>query len=109
MARETKVILTDDLDGSADARTVEFGLDQTNYEIELSQENEQALREALAPYIAKARKAAAKRGPGRPRTSAAQNSELTAQIRSWAKEQNMEVSERGRIPKAVIEAYHAAH
>jgi len=33
----------------------------------------------------------------------------TAAIRTWARDNGHEVSERGRIPKAVVEAYHSAH
>ena len=39
MATKTSVIITDDLDGSADAETVSFGIDGTNYEIDLGARN----------------------------------------------------------------------
>ena len=39
MAREIRVILTDDIDGSADARAVEFSLDKAAYTIDLSEAN----------------------------------------------------------------------
>jgi hypothetical protein len=35
--------------------------------------------------------------------------EETATIRAWARENGHEVSERGRIPKAVVQAYQSAH
>ena len=112
MAREMKVILTDDIDGSEAAETVRFALDQGTYEIELSSENAEKLRAALAPYIAKGRRVAAtqRAGGSRPRRGAgAQNSNLNAKIREWAKEQGKKVSERGRISQAIIDEYHAAH
>ncbi|WAL39092.1 Lsr2 family protein [Brevibacterium sp. BRM-1] len=110
MARETKVVLTDDIDGTDAAETVSFALDQTAYEIELSSENAQKLRDVLAPYTAKARRVA---GGGRTvRRSAgggANSSKVTAKIRTWAKENGYDVSDRGRISYPIVEAYRAAH
>ena len=49
--RTTKVIFVDDIDGSEDdVRSVTFGLDGREYEIDLSATNATALEEALAPY-----------------------------------------------------------
>jgi hypothetical protein len=39
MARNVSVMITDDLDGSAGAQTVAFGLDGVSYEIDLVQPN----------------------------------------------------------------------
>jgi hypothetical protein len=36
------------------------------------------------------------------------NREETAAIREWAREHGHQVSDRGRIPKSIIEAYQAA-
>ena len=54
MARQTTVTVTDDLDGSANAKEVSFGLDGTSWTIDLSAKNRAALEKALKPYIAKA-------------------------------------------------------
>ncbi|WP_291797538.1 Lsr2 family protein [Brevibacterium sp.] len=112
MAREMKVVLTDDIDGSEAAETVRFGIDQGTYEIELSSENAEKLRGVLAPYIAKGRRVAASSRPARARRSsgaAAGSGNLNAKIREWAKENGIEVSERGRIAQSVIDSYHQAH
>lgn len=110
MAREMKIVLTDDIDGSEAAETIRFALDQGTYEIELSEENAEKLRSALAPYIAKARRVAANPGrASRPRSGSTQSSNLNAKIRAWAKEQGKKVSERGRISQSIIDEYHAAH
>ena len=117
MAQKTTVHLVDDIDGSEADETVSFGLDGTNYEIDLSSEHASALRDALAQYVGAARKAggsggAARRGSGGGRRSSGSSSsdrQRTADIRQWAREQGMEVNERGRIPSRVIEAYDAAH
>lgn len=110
MAREMKVVLTDDIDGTEATETVRFGLDQGTYEIELSDENAERLRAAFAPYVAKARRVAATQRAARPRrSSGGQDSNLNAKIREWAKGEGKQVSERGRISQAIIDEYHAAH
>jgi hypothetical protein len=40
------------------------------------------------------------------RTTGAPN---TADIREWARKKGLDVSERGRIPATIIDAYNAAH
>ena len=57
---------TDDLDGSQASGSVAFGLDGREYTIDLSDENAARLRDALAPYVAAARRV----GRGRGRTTA---------------------------------------
>ena len=54
MARQIRVFLTDDIDGSDADRTVEFSLGSASYSIDLSDANAAKLEEALAPFIAKA-------------------------------------------------------
>jgi hypothetical protein len=65
--KRTVTVLTDDLDGTPDAETVTFSLNGTRYELELSTENQQAMRDALAPYVQHARKVG--KGSGRKRSS----------------------------------------
>ena len=114
MAQQKTVRFIDDLDGSDASGTFDFALDGRQYQIDLSEENAAKLRDALAPFIGAARKAGG-RGSGRAsrQTAAAEkparsNREETAAIRQWARENGHQVSERGRIPKSVIEAYQAA-
>ena len=109
MAQTVKIILEDDLDGGPAEETVRFGLDGTQYEIDLSEENAGRLREAMNPFISKARRAQGK--PSRaaaPKASSGGNPE-TAKIRAWAKENGYTVSDRGRIHKDVQQAYFAAN
>ena len=110
MAQIKEVRLVDDLSGDAADETIEFGLDGRNYEIDLSDDNAKKLRDVLADYVAAARRAAA---PARRR--AASNSaarrpsvdrEQNQAIREWARKRGMKVSDRGRIPAEVLEAYH---
>ena len=106
MAQKITVTLEDDLDGGPADQTVRFGLDGTEYEIDLSARNATAFREQLAPFTDRARKAG--RGPGsRPGRSASAR-EHSSSIRVWARGQGIAVSDRGRIPASVIEQYQAA-
>ncbi len=111
MAKQVITLLTDDLDGGEADRTVEFGLDGVNYTIDLSEKNAGKLRKALNPYLNVATRVgrgggearAARRGaaPGTGRASRDENQK----IREWAAKNGYEVSERGRIPSSIVEAY----
>jgi hypothetical protein len=117
MAQKTTVQLVDDIDGSEAAESVSFALDGTEYEIDLSGEHAEQLRESLSRYIVAARRAGGdgtgrrggRRGSGASSSPSSSDRQRTAQIRQWAREQGMEVNERGRIPKQVVQAYDAAH
>ena len=106
MAQRVQIILEDDFDGGEADETVAFGLDGSDYEIDLSTQNAAKLRDALAPWVASARKT----GGRRSRRSARQASGPgSAEIRAWAQENGMQVSARGRVPAEVREAYAKAH
>ena len=100
------VELEDDLDGGPAEETLRFGLGGSEYEIDLSKKNASAFRRQIAPYIEHARKA----GSGQRRRAArpASSRERSGDIRAWAKDQGIPVSERGRIPASVVEQYEAA-
>jgi hypothetical protein len=107
MAQRVQIILEDDFDGGEADETVGFGLDGTDYEIDLSSANASKLRDALAPWVASARKAS---GGRRSRRAARQPSGPgSAEIRAWAQENGMQVSARGRVPAEIREAYAKAH
>ena len=124
MARRIVHQLVDDLDGTVlevgSGETVLFSLDGTAYEIDLTDDNAAALRAALGPYISAARsvsaRAAAPRGTasaggsaGGPRRQKRAGQRDYAPVRAWAAENGYTLSERGRVPAAVLEAYDAAH
>jgi nucleoid-associated protein Lsr2 len=119
MAQQVNVKLVDDLDGSDAAGTISFGLDGRAYEIDLSDENADALRDSLASFIAAARKSGGSAAAPRSRTQKMTtisgpaprplDREQTAAIRAWARQNGHHVSDRGRIAKTVVEAFQAAH
>ena len=57
MAQKVQTLFVDDIDGSPAEGTVRFGLDGTEYEIDLNPTNAEALRHALAPFVKAGRRA----------------------------------------------------
>lgn len=106
MAQRVTVALEDDLDGGPADETVRFGFGGAAYEIDLTNKNARAFRQQLTPFIEHARKA----GRAQPRRSVrtAASRQRTGDIRVWAKDHGIAVSERGRIPARVIEQYETA-
>lgn len=114
MAQKTVVTLIDDLDGtsSGSIQTVEFGLDGVTYEIDLNDGNAGKLRDHLEGFIGSARRTGGrvKRGlatNGARPAGSGRSREQTQAIREWAKRNNWEISDRGRIPAEIIEAFEA--
>jgi hypothetical protein len=123
MATVTRTYLVDDLDGSQeDVENVLLALDGTNYEIDLSASNAGKLRDKLERFVAAAspaktasKSAPTRRGPGGKAATSAKaapvpsNRDQVQAIREWAKSAGFEVSSRGRISKAIQDAFDAAH
>ncbi|AUS78552.1 Lsr2 family protein [Actinoalloteichus sp. AHMU CJ021] len=116
MAQKVTVTLVDDLDGSEAEETVDFALDGVAYQIDLSSNNASQLRDALASYVQGARRSGGRRrSAGRAPAGRSNGSTTTADreqnqaIREWARKRGMEVSDRGRIPAEVLEAYNKAN
>ena len=106
MAQRVSVELEDDLDGGPADETLRFGLGGMEYEIDLSKKNASKFRRQLAPYIEHARKAG--RGQRRRPARTTSSRERSGDIRAWAKDHGIAVSERGRIPASVVQQYEAA-
>src|SRR6516225_1807535 len=98
VAQKIQTLFTDDLDGSEAEGTVRFGLDGTEYEIDLNAGHAQALRDALARYVRAARRAGGgTRWPARGgRRAPASGPDGT------------EVKDRGRVPADVVARFNAA-
>jgi hypothetical protein len=114
VAQKVQILLVDDIDGGEASETVEFGLDGVTYEIDLSEENAQALRNLLAPYQAEARKVGGRRRSGSGGRSSRGRGESNgepsaAEVREWARAHGHDVPDRGRVSAEVKEAFAAAH
>ncbi|MFD9960045.1 Lsr2 family protein [Amycolatopsis sp. NPDC058986] len=118
MAQKVLVQVLDDIDGSEADQTVPFSLDGVDYEIDLSQDNAEELRDLLAQFVSAGRRV----GGRKVRSTVAQSPgsvsgggsvspedrERSRAIRAWALENGFEISDRGRMPREVIEAFEAA-
>src|SRR5690349_12112876 len=99
MARKTvtTTTYTDDLDGSKAEGTVSFGFEGVNYEIDLSKSNARALERAMALYVGHARKVRNTRTRTSGRRGGGSSGHDLAAVREWAKSNDYEVSQRGRV------------
>ena len=121
MAQRTVVQLTDDLDGTeirdGKGETLSFALDRQGYEIDLTDKNAKAMREAFQKYISAARRAsggAGTRASGRGRRAASGSSGPARDydpkaVREWASSQGIEVSQRGRVSADLVAKFQAAN
>lgn len=108
--------LIDDIDGSeipeGSGERVEFSFRGVDYHIDLSTANVTKLEKAIKPYIEAAAKVRGSRGR-RPKSSSVASApsakEQLAAIRTWARKNGYDVSDRGRIKAEVVEAFEAAH
>lgn len=120
MAQKVQVMLVCDLheEEVEGVETVAFSVDGGSYEIDVCEEHAEELREAFAPFVGAARRAG--RAPVAPAqrrargakaggSSAGAGRERVQEIREWARANGHTVSERGRLPGAVVAAYEAAH
>jgi Lsr2 len=112
VAQHVETRLVDDLDGSEADETVTFALAGRQYEIDLSGENAAKLRDSLASFVAAARRSGGRQRPttttrtgARAASAVASDREHTAAVREWARQNGHEISDRGRIPNSVLEAY----
>jgi hypothetical protein len=109
MAQKVQVLLVDDIDGGTADETVTFALDGVSYEIDLTTQHAAELRDALGTWVGHARKVGGRRAPGRASNGgAAHRSTDAGAVREWAKSAGYTVSDRGRIPAEIREAYDAA-
>jgi nucleoid-associated protein Lsr2 len=106
VAQKVTVVLEDDLTGGPAEETIRFAFEGTDYEIDLNAKNAAKFRKQLAPYLEHARRVGRAQGRRPGRTAAGR--QRSGDIRAWAKEHGVAVSERGRIPASVVEQYHAA-
>lgn len=91
--------------------TVSFVVDGVGYEVDLTPSERKQFEDAMAPYVAIARRAT---GPGRRSPSSSSSSSSGSgvdakAVRAWAQEQGLDVPARGRVPASIIEAYQSAH
>lgn len=119
MAQKVHVEVLDDIDGSEASETVLFSLDGVSYEIDLSEENAEALRGEFERYVQAGRRVGGRRARsalgnaagagGRSSGEERGNSrEYNQAVREWAAANGHDVAERGRLSGELVAAYEAA-
>lgn len=113
MAQRVVTILSSDISGEeipdGQGETVSFAVDGTTYEIDLTAKEADEFRASLKKYIKAGRRATLRYSAPRSTSGSGRTPEELAHIRTWAKENGHEVSERGRIKKEILEAFDAAN
>jgi hypothetical protein len=108
MAQRVQTLFIDDIDGGEAEGTVRFGLDGSAYEIDLSAAHREELKATLERYIRHGRKVGGTvRRSTRTVRPGVDRIDTTA-VRTWAKEQGIEVKERGRVPADIVAKYRQA-
>lgn len=110
MAQKVETVFIDDLDGSKADTTIRFGLDGTDFEIDLNTTHADELRKAAQRYIQAGRKVSNARRSTRStsRRSTTSSGASSSEVREWAKSEGYEVKERGRIPAELVVKFQAA-
>jgi nucleoid-associated protein Lsr2 len=105
VAQKIQTLFIDDIDGGEADGTVRFGLDGTDYEIDLNAEHSQDLRNVLANYVPHARKVGGTTRRGAARGNRRASTVDTVAVRAWAREQGIGIKDRGRVPADVVARY----
>lgn len=106
MAEKVQRVIIDDLDGSEADQTVTFGLDGVVYQIDLTDEHAESLRSHLTEFVDKARRVGGRKMAAK--RIAEIDGESASIIRQWARENGMDVPDRGRVSREIVQAYHNA-
>ena len=114
MAKKQIVQFIDDIDGKVleEFETVRWSLDGKQYEFDTSPKHAQQFRDSLEKYVEASRAVNGRRGARRAAASGnggTRSKEQTQAMRDWANNNGFTVSNRGRIPIEVVEAFEAAH
>jgi len=113
MASKVLTLYVDDLTGTeipeGQGGPVTFALDGHEYEIDLSTENADKMRDALNKYVGAARRLTRHTSSRRSSSGGGRSEsdrERARTIREWAVEHgHMKPESRGRIPHAIVEMY----
>lgn len=103
----TRTILVDDIDGTDADLTIAFVINGDAYTLDLSKANSEKFYRDIEPYIKAAR------NRKRKKMSIVQGEVIAVEqrsaIREWAKKKGYGISDRGRIPMDIIEAFNKEH
>ncbi|HVF04475.1 MAG TPA: Lsr2 family protein [Frankiaceae bacterium] len=114
MAQKVQVLLVCDVceGGKPGSETIGFGVDGSQYEIDLCDKHAKNLRDSVAQFVGAARRASTggrSGSRGGRRSSGGGDRQRTQEIRAWARTKGIKVSERGRLSSDIVAKYEAAH
>ncbi len=102
--------LVDDLDGTVledgQGKQITFSVEGRAYEIDLSDRNADKFYSAIAPFVDAARSVPAVRHHSRRSRAPRRSSDVDlGAVREWARANGHTVSDRGRVPASILDAY----
>lgn len=106
--KKTHVVLVDDIDGTPAKDTVTFTFQGVTYEIDLSEEHISEMTADFEKWISSSRRIGGRAIRGSRVASSAPLSRA-GEIRAWATENGIQVSDRGRIPANIVAKFEKAH
>lgn len=119
MARKEEVVVTwtDDLDGTVltadELVEVHFAHNGDEWTLDLSEKNAKKLSDFLEPYMAAGRPVGRAASPAKRKKASLGNRDLSGRdltaVRKWASENGHTVSDRGRVPQNILNAYDEAN
>jgi hypothetical protein len=111
MAQRRVTVFVDDLTGKElapdQAETIKFSLDGVEYELDTDIKAAERIRKALSRYVTAGRRVQSRGARSRP-TSRQRVAPDPRAVRAWAAANKIQLSNRGRIPAAVVAQFHAA-
>lgn len=111
MAQRVQTLLVSDISGKdlgEDGQTVRFSFLGADYEIDLSQEEVDEFADTMQRYTDAGRRVGGRRQGSRSSGGGAPvDKEQLRKMREWARDNGYTVSNRGRIPQEVQDAYNA--
>ena len=110
MAQLFQMRYIDDIDGSElgdKANTLPFAFEGKEYSIDLSDENADTFRQIMSTYIEAGHRVTGNKAKTARKAKTSPGD--TKAVREWARAQGYTVSDRGRIPADVMDAYAAAN
>ena len=109
MAKKIFTQLIDDIDGSViddeSGETIEFSVNGVDYLVDLKAKNASDFHRKIGYYIEHATTPSS--APSS--TGATRDPAQTRAVRQWAADNGYKISDRGRIPASIEEAFAAAH
>lgn len=123
MAKKVFTQLVDDIDGSViddeSGETIEFSVNGVDYLVDLKAKNASEFHRKIGYYIEHATRVGGRKRRHSPTSTApsaapsnsgaTRDPAQTRAVRQWAADNGYEISDRGRIPAAIEEAFTAAH